>query len=244
MEIEAIIFDNDGVLIDTEGTAVIHDLPFLKQYGISYTVPEYAELMSGKSLKEFLQILNGDCLKQTGSQLPLDFLDKLRELHAWQVDNIVTEVPGATALVLEEKALGTKIAIASNGEKASLKHKMERINLYNIFMPHVYNKDDVGGHGKPEPDMLFHAATQLGVDPAKCVYVGDSKLDMEAGAAGGIYTIGYSGGAHRNAQYGQFLEAHGASIVFNAMADIGKHIKWLRSQPSPTITPTNVAPAP
>lgn len=236
MEIEAIILDNDGVLIDTEGTAVVHDLPFLKRYGITYTVPEYAELMSGKSLKEFLQILNGDCLKQTGQQLPLDFLEELRKQHAWQVDNIVSEVPGATVFVLEEKALGTKLAVASNGERNSLKHKMERVNLYDIIMPHVYNADDVGpGRGKPHPDILLHALKQLGVPPSKAVYIGDSKLDMEAGPAAGIYTIGYSGGAHRNALYDQFLLASGADIIFHEMSDIGKHIKWLRAQPAPSM---------
>ena len=222
---KAVIFDNDGVLVNSEETAVLHDAPFLAQFGLKYTPQEYAALMSGQTGAAFLIRMNEEALKQTGKPLPSDFQAILKENYRYQVANLLRAVEGAGDLICSLKDADIPIAVASNGEHESLRRKLEKVELYNHVLPHVYNKDDCGGIPKPAPDLFLHAMRKIGIDdPAECIVVEDSPTGVQAGKAAGMYVIGYAGGTHRQHDYSKTLSDAGANIVFTHMDDVAQKI--------------------
>jgi HAD superfamily hydrolase (TIGR01549 family) len=235
----AIILDVDGLLVNTEETAIIHDIPFLANFGLAYTQATYAELISGKTLAALLARLNADCVIQTGKDLPVGFQKLLQDEHARQVRDIVGEVPGAVKLIDTLVQLNIPMAVASNGEMQGMIHKLQKVNLHHRLMPHIYNKDHVNGIGKPAPDMLLYAMQMLGVtQPVECIYIGDSDADMLAAKAAGMYAMGFSGGSHRASDYNQILFTAGADAVFATHQDIEAAIRAMILSPQ-----ANAAPA-
>ena len=244
MVYRAIIFDNDGVLADTEGAAAEHDPIFLSHFGYKYEIQDYALIMEGKSSTDFEIALRADWIVRTGSQLPDNIMDLLREQHKLQRENFVVAVKDVEPLVNAITQLRIKKAVASNGDMDTLIQKMKRVNLYDAFAPHVYNKDHVDGNGKPKPDLFLFAMKKLRVtNPAECIVIGDTSLDMQAGRAAGMYTIGYSGGQHRLPGYAQKLYDNGADVTFDNMSDMQMFIMNLLKPPQPKVAPAS-APAP
>lgn len=224
---KAVIFDNDGVLVNSEETAVLNDAPFLAQFGLSYTTQEYAALMSGQTGAAFLKRMNEEALRQTGKPLPNNFQEKLKENYRYQVANLLKAIDGACDLVNMLKNSGVPIAVASNGEHESLRRKLEKAKLYETFLPHIYNKDDCGGIPKPAPDLYLYAAQKLGIAPVDCIVVEDSPTGIAAGKAAGMYVIGYAGGLHRQPDYRHVLRQSGADIVVTTMTEASGIIKNL-----------------
>ena len=216
---KAVIFDNDGVLVNSEETAVLNDTPFLAQFGLTFDQAEYAALMSGQTGAAFLNRMDQECQRQTGKPLPADFQTRLRENYRYQVANLLQQVEGADMLVQKLKNAAIPIAVASNGEHESLKRKLEKVALYDVLSPHIYNKDDCGGKPKPAPDLYLFAANKINTAPADCIVVEDSPTGIAAGKAAGMYVIGYAGGKHRDQNYRNVLLQSGADSVVNTMAE-------------------------
>lgn len=215
----AVIFDNDGVLVNSEETAVLNDPPFLAQFGLKFELAEYATLMSGQTGAAFLQRMDQECQRQTGKPLPADFQTRLRENYRYQVANLLQQIEGAGTLVHKLKNAGIPVAVASNGEHESLKRKLEKAALYDVMLPHIYNKDDSGGKPKPAPDLFLYAANKLNTTAKDCIVVEDSPTGIAAGKAAGMYVIGYAGGKHRDQNYRNILLQSGADIVVDTMAE-------------------------
>ena len=231
---KGVIFDNDGVLVNSEETAVLHDPPFLLQFGIQYSSAEYAAIMSGKTGADFLKKLNADCIARTGLPLPSEFSDKLKQNYRHQVANLLRDIEGSGDLVRSLKAMGIPVAVASNGEHETMRRKLEKVGLYETFLPHVYNKDDVGGIPKPAPDLFLFAMRKLGIsNPAECIVLEDSPTGIQAAKAAGMYTIGFSGGLHRQPDYTAVLKASGADVVVDTMKEAGKIIHAFFAPPRP-----------
>lgn len=225
---KAVIFDNDGVLVNSEETAVLNDAPFLAQFGLKYTTQEYAALMSGQTGAAFLKRMNEECIRQTGSPLPEDFPAKLKENYRYQVANLLKAIEGAADLVHMLRESGIPIAVASNGEHESLRRKLEKAELYDTFRPHIYNKDDCGGIPKPAPNLYLYAMKQIEIDdPADCIVVEDSPTGIAAGKAAGMYVVGYAGGQHRDPNYRNVLLQSGADVVVSTMAEASEIIQKL-----------------
>ncbi|HEY0902234.1 MAG TPA: HAD-IA family hydrolase, partial [Micavibrio sp.] len=111
------------------------------------------------------------------------------------------------------------VAVASNGEHESLKRKLQKVALYDVMLPHIYNKDDCGGKPKPAPDLYLYAAQKINTQPADCIVIEDSPTGIAAGKAAGMYVIGYAGGKHRDHNYRNVLLQSGADIVVNTMTE-------------------------
>lgn len=213
-----VLFDNDGILVNSEETAVIHDPAFLAQYGLTFTIPEYAALISGKTRAALVAALNEQSLKQCGRPLPLDFNDRLTENYKYQGAHHLRQIENVIDLIRMVDASGLRKAVASNGEYESMCRKLRNVGLYDNFAPHLYNKDHVGGKSKPEPDIFLHAMKMLGgTNPAECIVLDDSPTGIQAGRAAGMFVIGYSGGKHRLPDYDSILLASGADIVVDTM---------------------------
>lgn len=203
----AVIFDCDGVLVDSEILAVEVEIVLLAQIGLSYEPAEYGRRFLGLADHAFRQALDADCRAATGRPLPDDFLERTHARRLAACRERLVEVAGAGEAVA---ALSRPKAVASSSGAAFLRHKLELGGLLAAFDPHVYSADLVG-RGKPHPDIFLHAAGQLGVDPRRCIALEDSVNGVLSATAAGMEVWGFTGGGHMDEGSARRLSEAGAS---------------------------------
>lgn len=214
---DAVIFDCDGVLVDSEVLAIKGERGALETFGLSYSPEDYVRQFVGLHDGAFFEALRRDYRAAFEKDAPDDFEEKIlegrgRERHALQI------ITGADdALVIARKTAG-RIGVASSSRAHFLKSKLERTALYDLAAPHIYSADLVA-HGKPAPDIFLYTAEKLGVDPAKCLVLEDSENGVKAGLAAGMTVWGFLGGGHCFGGHGARLSAAGAERLLNRFSD-------------------------
>ena len=208
---DAIIFDCDGVLVDSEVLAIRGERAALETLGLHYTPEEYVRRFVGLHDAAFFDQLKDDHRARLGAAAPADFEElvlsgRRREMQA------LTVIAGADAALIAAKARYGRIAVASSARAVFLESKLRRMGLYDLAAPHVYSADLVAA-GKPAPDIFLYAAERIGADPARCLVLEDSVNGVRAGRAAGMTVWGFTGGGHCYAGYGERLAAAGAHFV-------------------------------
>jgi HAD superfamily hydrolase (TIGR01509 family) len=201
----AIIFDCDGVLVDSEVLALEVELKALAEIDLPYEGGEFRARFMGMSNAAFFDALEADHRVRHGRELP----DGFREMcHArYQAEwHRLTEVPGARAAV--EKVSLPK-AVASSSTREALARKLKQTDLWSLFAPHIYSSDHVA-RAKPAPDLFLHAANALAITPARCLVLEDSANGVAAAVAAGMPVWGFAGGGHMDEACGGRLLAAGA----------------------------------
>ena len=155
---EAVIFDCDGVLVDSEVLAQEVELAALAELGLIYGPAEFKRRFMGMSASAFFQALNADSLTRRGEPLPDIFPHLPEKLYSAALREKLTEVAGAVQAVGQ---CTVKKAVASSGKVAMLRFKLEKVGLWETFAPHVYSGDLVE-RGKPALDLFLYAAHGLG----------------------------------------------------------------------------------
>lgn len=205
--IELVIFDCDGVLIDSERITNRVFAEMLAELGLQVT-PEYmAEQFFGRSAAESVQRAE----QLLGRPLPDGFEQRYGERSRAVLAREVTLMPGVDSMLDTVDLPG---AIASNGLRIKMEVTLRATGLLPRFEGRWFCIDDVR-HGKPAPDIYLHAARALGAEPRHCVVVEDSPTGIAAGLAAGMTVIGYA--AHTPP--GRLLAA-GAHCVFDDMAQL------------------------
>ena len=202
----AVIFDCDGVLVDSEILAVEVEIVLLAEIGLSYEPAEYRRRFQGMHDHAFRDALDADCRAITGRPLPADFLDRTHAQRLAACQDRLTEVAGAAQAIA---ALTTPKAVASSSGTHFLREKLALGGLLGLFDPHVYSADLVG-RGKPHPDIFLHAAQQLSADPAACVAIEDSVNGVLSARAAGMEVWGFCGGGHMDEDAARRLSEAGA----------------------------------
>lgn len=212
---EAVIFDCDGVLVDSEVLALAVELAALAEIGLIYKPAEFKRRFLGMPDSAFFSALSADSLARRGSPLPETF----PQLHAKRYDTALrerlTEVVGAARAV---RQCTVKKAVASSSETKMLRFKLEKVGLWETFAPHVYSGDLVE-RGKPAPDLFLYAARKLGVEPSRSVVIEDSMNGILAGRAAGMMVWGFVGGGHCSASSGAELRGAGAERIIENWGD-------------------------
>ncbi|HTW34214.1 MAG TPA: HAD family phosphatase [Rhizomicrobium sp.] len=203
--IEAVIFDCDGVLVDSEVLAVEVELMSLAEIGLDYDEEEFKARFMGMSTTAFYDALDADHLARLGSNLPDGFRDlcSARYRASW---HRLGEVPGAREAVAKVSHLK---AVASSSSDEALNRKLKLTDLWEPFTPHIYSADHVT-HAKPAPDLFLHAAEALQIAPERCLVFEDSGNGVRAARAAGMPVWGFMGGGHMNDAAGRRLLAAGA----------------------------------
>ncbi|NWG92782.1 MAG: HAD family phosphatase [Parvularculaceae bacterium] len=226
MAFEAVIFDCDGVLVDSEALAVRGERKALAELGLPYAAEDYVGRFTGLHDARFFEVLREDYAEAHGASAPDDFEARVlagrrREMHA------LTIIDGADlALRRAREAIGA-LAVASSSRAHFLEGKLKRMGLFELAAPHVYSADLVP-NGKPAPDIFLYAAERLGVAPARCLVLEDSVNGVKAGVAAGMTVWGFVGGGHCFGGLGARLEGAGATRViadyeaFNAAISAAK----------------------
>lgn len=213
---ELIIFDCDGVLIDSEVIANRTNVEVLSELGIHFTLEEYMERFVGVSLRD--EVVEIERLRQI--KLPDDYETRLMK-HKYKV--FEAELKAIEGIVEFVTSIKTPKAVASGSSPERLEYTLKLTHLWELFAPHIYSTTLVP-KSKPAPDIFLYTAKQFGVRPEKCLVVEDSTLGVRAGVAAGMTVIGFSGGSHIKDGHAERLLELGASKVFSKMQDIAS---WL-----------------
>ena len=209
MRWDLVIFDCDGVLIDSELLSIRADRECLAECGIALSAEEILERYTGISFAGMMADLEA-----RHGPLPADFADRHR-LRLWPLfERELQAIAGVTGIL---DSLACRICVASSGRPDRLKHALSLVGLYDRFHPHIFSATEVP-RGKPAPDLFLHAARQMGAAPARCVVVEDSVPGVIAAVAAGMTAIGFTGASHCRPGDAARLAAHGAIEIIDDMA--------------------------
>lgn len=244
MHKKAVLFDCDGVLINSEeiGFKVLSEMlddELVKNGGTPpmYTREEFVEMLSGITYPQFMNRMKVDFLARTGVALTEDFYPKLRDAIDAAQDKELKAIDGVRTLLSKLKAAGIPFAVASNSGREGLEKKLKQTGLYDFFAPHVYSRDDVK-EPKPAPDLFLYAADRLGgFKPDECLVVEDSITGTLAGAAARMHVIGFVSAAHRLDHETEYLIRAGASSIGRGMEEVTDHIFRMTGKPRPAVQP-------
>ena len=211
----ALIFDLDGVLVDSEiliGHVVSEALSALD---IDLTPRDYHSRFHYVRLERMAEIISAE----QGVVLPKNFVLQLRKrLDATYATDLVA-IPGVEAML---RAVTQPVAVASGSTPEGIDFKLRRTGLYGFFAPHIYSIFDVNARRKPAPDVFLHTAAQLGLTPGDCVVIEDAAAGVTAGVAAGMRVLGFTGGGHAYPGLPEKLMNAGAAAVFDDMGDLIK----------------------
>ena len=209
MPFDLVIFDCDGVLIDSELLSVRADRECLAECGIELSIEEILERYTGISFAAVVADLEA-----RHGRLPADFADRRRR-RLWPLfDRELQAIPGVSAVI---DALTCKSCVASSGRPDRLRYALSLVGLYDRFHPNIFSAVEVA-HGKPAPDLFLHAAERMGVTPARCIVIEDSLPGVTAAVAAGMTVIGFVGASHCRPGDAARLAAQGAVEVIDDMA--------------------------
>lgn len=183
---ELVIFDCDGVLVDSEPISVRLDVEMLAELGLTMTAEEVIERFVGRSPEVIVQAVEAEL----GRPPPDGWFERGEEELRKRFEAELEPVPGIV------EALGRitlPACVASSSPPERLRFKLELTGLYDRFAGHIFSASEVA-NGKPAPDLFLHAADRMGVEPAGCVVVEDSRYGVQAARAAGMDVLGYAGG--------------------------------------------------
>jgi HAD superfamily hydrolase (TIGR01509 family) len=220
MTIKAVIFDSDGVLVDSEVLGIAIERQALSELGLRYSDEEYSQRFLGLPDADYLATLERDAQATLGHALPPDFGDFLETRREDVYPRELKPLPGISELV---SALPHPTAVASSASVRELTRNLRITGLHDLFAPHIYSGDLVTS-GKPSPEIFLYAAERLAISADRTLVNEDSVNGVLAGCAAGMMVWGFIGGAHADAALGHRLRAAGAVEIFESHAAIAERM--------------------
>lgn len=185
---DLLIFDCDGVLVDSEPVSLSIMLDVLTEAGIEVTEAEGYQHLLGRSLAS-----NADWLRdEKGLELTAEHRDALR-LRIFERFRAELEPVCGVRNAIER--LKVRRCVASSSLPDRIRLSLSVTGLLDLFEPHLFSASMVS-NGKPAPDLFLHAATQMGVSPKDCVVIEDSPAGISAAKSAGMQVVGFVGGSH------------------------------------------------
>lgn len=218
--IQAVIFDCDGVLVDSEVIYGAVEREHLSAIGLEYDELTYRQRFTGLNNPDFYRALHMDYAVLDKGPFPDSFRQSLTSAIQVRIDEELRTIEGIEELL---DSLKRPMAVASSSSPKSLAKKLRQTKLDRWFDGHVYSGENVE-NGKPAPDLFLLAANQLGVDPSRCIVVEDSVNGVKAGRSAGMVVWGFTGGGHADPDLGKRLTDNGADEVFESFKDMMRAI--------------------
>lgn len=219
MTFDAIIFDFDGVLIESEAVGNRQIAEYLTSIGHPTTAADSFANFMGLSGASFI----GAVERWIGRTLPDDFHTARRAEDDRVMREGIDAVEGAVQFILDLPPTQPK-AIASSSSTAWIARHLDHIGLRDAFGDRLFSGKEHVVNGKPAPDIYLHAAAALGVDITRCVIVEDSPVGATGAVASGAHVIGFVGGSHCGYDHADKLRAIGVHDVAGDFATIRRLI--------------------
>lgn len=215
VKFEAVLFDCDGVLVDSERitNGVLRDM--LEELGWKLGADECMRLFLGKAVKDERALIEAN----TGQPLTDEWLVRFRERRNVGLMHGVQPIRGAVgAVAVVHRRFDGRIACASGADRFKVELQLDRCGLMPYFEGRVFSGHEMP-RSKPAPDVYLAAAAALQVDPSRCVVVEDTITGVSAGIAAGATVFGYSP-PEAGHDAPQALREAGAARVFADMAHL------------------------
>lgn len=180
-----VIFDCDGVLVDSEPITNRVMQADLAQHGLPLEFDEIMALFVGGTMQGVMNLA-----REMGATLPDDWLDHIYPVMNAALAVEVEPVKDAIAVLDALDAAGIPYAIGSNGPHVKMDVTLPRCGLQERFEGRRYSREDVQ-NPKPAPDVYLKAASDAGIAPSRCVVIEDSASGAKAGIAAGMFTFGF-----------------------------------------------------
>lgn len=204
---DLIIFDCDGVLVDTEPATNAVIAENLTRHGLPMTAEDCMDLFIGGTMQGVM-----DKAIERGADLPPDWIDEIYVAMFARLDQGVDMIPGVSGVIAAARSRGIALAVASNGPVEKMRRSLGPHGLFDLFGDLLLSREHHAP--KPDPAMLLHAMNLTGTSPAQTVMIDDAASGCAAARAAGVRCLGF-------ATMGQdaVLAAQGAE-VHNSMTSI------------------------
>ncbi|CAM5412488.1 MULTISPECIES: HAD family hydrolase [Streptomyces] len=188
MRYDLVIFDNDGVLVDSEPLSNRHLAAYLTELGHPTTYEDSIRDYMGSAMHRVHDLIE----ERTGKRLPTDFDDVFHARVFAAFERELRPVPGVADVLEKLAADGVPYCVASSGshERIRVGHRAAGLNRF-FDDGRIFSSQDVG-RGKPAPDLFLYAAERMGTTPERCVVVEDSPLGVQAAVAAGMDVYGFT----------------------------------------------------
>ena len=199
---ELVIFDCDGVLVDSERLAIRTEVEILFHLGWPLTETEIVERFIGRSASYMQQVIEEHLGRAVDWQA--EFEARYEEVFAQEL----LPVPGVAEVV---RQITLPMCVASSGSHEKMRFTLGLTGLLDVFGERLFSEDEVE-NGKPAPDVFLYAAEKMGVSPDRCAVIEDSVSGVTAGLAAEMSVFAFAGGVTNAARL-----SIGSAVVFDDM---------------------------
>jgi HAD superfamily hydrolase (TIGR01509 family) len=192
LSVTGVVFDCDGVLVDSERLAAPIHAELLTELGLATTAEDVDREFKGRSWEHGLEVIRA---RRDGAQPWPELRERYRAALFAAFDERLQPIPGVVAALDALDAAGIPYCVASSGDHERIRRGLRAAGLLDRFSDDaIFSVDDVS-QGKPAPDLFLHAAERMGFDPATTAVVEDSVAGVQAGVSAGMRVLGYADGA-------------------------------------------------
>ena len=206
---DLVIFDCDGILVDSERLSVGLDVKLLASLGWPLPESEVVERFVGRTDAAMRAEIEDHLGRDIGREWAA-FADEYLRTFAAALEPVAGVIEAVDAI----QATGVATCVASSGDHGKIRRNLAKTGLLDRFDGRIFSGDDVA-HGKPAPDLFLRASDVMGVAPAHCAVVEDSRHGVAAARAAGMWAFGYGGGVTPGAAL-----AGPATTVFDDMREL------------------------
>ena len=218
--VSLVIFDCDGVLVDSEPISVSVLLEVLREAGCEISLDDGYDRLLGRSIASISDLVRRDfgvALTET----------HLADMRARLYERFREELKPVAGIAETVAALGKPICVASSSQPERIRLSLSVTGLIGLFEPNIFSATMVE-NGKPAPDLFLHAAARMGVAPEECVVVEDSPAGIEAARRAGMRVIAFCGGGHAGpARLREQAMALSPSALIENMQQLGSVLETL-----------------
>jgi len=224
VNLDLIIFDCDGVLVDSEVISCRAHATTLMRHGYPITEEQVLQRFLGVSDREARLIIE----REMGRSLPNDFESQVKaatlQFYAGDL-NAIAGVADAIAAISLPKC------VASSGTPEKIQHGLDCANLTDLLAPHIFSATQVK-RGKPAPDLFLFAAEQMRARPGRCLVIEDSVPGVTGARAAGMPVLGFHGGSHCQPGHAKLLRDAGAIATFDDMRQLPELVGQIAQKPA------------
>jgi HAD superfamily hydrolase (TIGR01509 family) len=217
--IDLVIFDCDGVLVDSEVISCRAHSQMLTHHGYPITADQVLERFLGVSDREARLIIEAEL----GRSLPADFEAQMKQAALQRYADELRNVPYIGEALA---AIDLPKCVASSGTPEKIRHGLTCAGLNDQLAPHIFSASQVK-RGKPAPDLFLFAAENMRTAPERCIVIEDSVPGVTGAHAAGMTVLGFHGGSHCASGHAETLRAAGAAVTFDDMRQLPALIRQI-----------------
>jgi HAD superfamily hydrolase (TIGR01509 family) len=215
--VDLVIFDCDGVLVDSEAISCRAHAETLTRHGYPITADQVLIRFLGVSDREARMTVEAEL----GRSLSDDFETQMKQAALQRYADDLQSIPYVDEVIA---VIALRKCVASSGTPEKIRHGLDCAKLYDLLAPHIFSATQVR-RGKPAPDLFLFAAEQMGVAPARCLVIEDSVPGVTGARAAGMTVLGFHGGSHCQMGHADLLREAGAAATFDDMRQLADLVR-------------------